>query len=418
MPPAPGLQHEHSNYRIIVLQNFGGMTRSAGAGGGTYHALALMREWSRLGAEVHFVTNSEDANPFDGTEPFFVHRVRSLSSRFAGVRSAIAMRYFVAPLLQWNDLKRIVKSNLHGQKRTCVIASSPTLPDVIGAMRLRSALGLPAVVYVHHLPPSPIWFPSRRGGFLRCFIIWALGQLALALVKICGFMPSLDNPETMSLTGWQFESGTMPDLDFLPPLESSPAAYSTRSLDACCITRLVENKGVLDLLRAWKLVTKALPHARLVIAGAFMRERFQVKTWELLRSLGLQDRVSLLDFISDSEKHNLLAQSRLFVFPSYEEGWSLSVMEAARFGTVPVVYDLPAYDYLGPEAIRVPVGNIPELAEAVLRALQNDEGLRRRAESLTSVTGRYRLSEIATSQLTRIEQYYESVSAPKLQPDC
>jgi glycosyltransferase involved in cell wall biosynthesis len=231
-------------------------------------------------------------------------------------------------------------------------------------------------------------------------------------------MPSLDNPETMSLTGWQFESGTMPDLDFLPPLESSPAAYSTRSLDACCITRLVENKGVLDLLRAWKLVTKALPHARLVIAGAFMRERFQVKTWELLRSLGLQDRVSLLDFISDSEKHNLLAQSRLFVFPSYEEGWSLSVMEAARFGTVPVVYDLPAYDYLGPEAIRVPVGNIPELAEAVLRALQNDEGLRRRAESLTSVTGRYRLSEIATSQLTRIEQYYESVSAPKLQPDC
>jgi glycosyltransferase involved in cell wall biosynthesis len=86
----------------------------------------------------------------------------------------------------------------------------------------------------------------------------------------------------------------------------------------------------------------------------------------LIARLDLTKSVELYDFISESEKAKLLEASVFFLFPSYEEGWSLSVMEAAAHGLVPILYSLSAYDYLGDGAVRVPVGDTDAMANAIV----------------------------------------------------
>ena len=42
-----------------------------------------------------------------------------------------------------------------------------------------------------------------------------------------------------------------------------------------------------------------------------------------------------------------MKSSKLFIFPSYEEGWGISITEAMACGLAVVCYDLKAYDVFG-----------------------------------------------------------------------
>jgi glycosyltransferase involved in cell wall biosynthesis len=248
-----------------------------------------------------------------------------------------------------------------------VIASSPYPSDVVAVLRLRR-LGLAAAVYFHHLNPPPWWHPSRRGSPFRLLANWSFWTLGLAITKIAGFLPALDQPREMQGSGWVFPR-VMPDPGFLtaegePPPRMEPPTYA-----ACFVSRVAPNKGVVDLLRAWRRVVQVHPEAKLVIAGRCYYRGFEARLLRSIRRWGLDGRVEYRGFLPAEEKRDLLLRSQLFILPSYEEGWSLAVMEAAHYGTVPVVYDLPAYAYLGLEEVKVPVGDIGALAERIIGLL-------------------------------------------------
>ncbi|EQD71146.1 glycosyl transferase group 1, partial [mine drainage metagenome] len=84
-----------------------------------------------------------------------------------------------------------------------------------------------------------------------------------------------------------------------------------------------------------------------MIGGDFESDSIERRFRSAVAKEGLTGAITLFGHLSEEAKQDLLSASKLFVFPSYEEGWSLAVMEAAAYGCVPVVYDLPAYDYLG-----------------------------------------------------------------------
>jgi glycosyltransferase involved in cell wall biosynthesis len=93
--------------------------------------------------------------------------------------------------------------------------------------------------------------------------------------------------------------------------------------------RLVPNKGVVELIRAFRLVVDAVPDAQLVIAGD---GRLREKLVALAQQLGIADQVEFKGMVPHKEIAEVINQCDIFVFPSYNEGAPRSVGEAMACG--------------------------------------------------------------------------------------
>ena len=104
-------------------------------------------------------------------------------------------------------------------------------------------------------------------------------------------------------------------------------------------------------------------------------------------SLGLEDRVEFLGYVSEAEKLDLLRRSWLHVLTSPKEGWGIANLEAAACGTPTVASDSPGLrDSVrdGHTGYLVPHGDIGRLADRIgellddadLRSRMGEEGRR------------------------------------------
>jgi glycosyltransferase involved in cell wall biosynthesis len=141
------------------------------------------------------------------------------------------------------------------------------------------------------------------------------------------------------------------------------------------VARLEAGKGLDVLLRA----AAHLPEATFAIAGDGP-ERVVLEA--LARALGVDERVRFLGFRNDVEA--LLAGCDVFVLPSLDEGFPLSVLEAMAACRPVVASDVGGV----PEAIThdetgllVPPGNPDALAAALARLLDDAPTRRRLAIS-------------------------------------
>jgi glycosyltransferase involved in cell wall biosynthesis len=164
------------------------------------------------------------------------------------------------------------------------------------------------------------------------------------------------------------------------PLAPDPAIRARLAGDAgspivLTLARLVPQKGLVDLVRAARLV----PGAIFAIAGdGPERERLETEA----RAAGVEDRVRLLGYRADVA--DLLAACDVFVLPSHFEGLPLAVLEAMAAsrpvvatevgGTVEAIRD-------GETGLLVPPQSPQSLAQAIGRVLQDADLARRLARS-------------------------------------
>jgi phosphatidylinositol alpha-1,6-mannosyltransferase len=100
--------------------------------------------------------------------------------------------------------------------------------------------------------------------------------------------------------------------------------------------RLIEEKGVFDLIEAANRLRSRLPDLTVVVAG---EGPHRAEAERMCRDLGLEDRVFFIGWVARPEVPNLLAALDLFVAPSKTapDGWmeaqGLSVIEAMAVGT-------------------------------------------------------------------------------------
>jgi glycosyltransferase involved in cell wall biosynthesis len=227
-----------------------------------------------------------------------------------------------------------------------------------------------------------------------------LTQAALVITKVCRFVPSIDQVRILSESGWRFSGPVLPDEDFLDRYpDSATIEKPNRSIDACFVSRLSPYKGLFDLVSIWAEVHRRLPAAQMVVGGDFESRAVERRFRIAIEKTGLSGLITLRGHLSDGGKHDLLANSKVFAFPSYEEGWSLAVMEAATYGCVPVVYDLPAYDYLGSAIPRVPPGNVQAFAERLVDLLGDSQKREEIACRLESIPRAYSADLIARDQV-------------------
>ena len=152
--------------------------------------------------------------------------------------------------------------------------------------------------------------------------------------------------------------------------ETHPAMFLPRGSPLAVYTgRLHEGKGLDRLLTAWKMVSARWPLARLWLAGDGPKRAALERQITALRLHGNVLLPGSFDSVED-----FLAAADLFVFPSREEGMSLSLLEAMGAGLPLVASDIPGNRALvenGREGLLVPVDDAEALAAAIERLLED-----------------------------------------------
>lgn len=146
------------------------------------------------------------------------------------------------------------------------------------------------------------------------------------------------------------------------------------------VGRLIEQKGIFDLLNALGQCNGEVPF-HLLVAGAGSEEQaFR----ERMTSLGLQDKITLLGYLSGDRLWQAYQAADMFVFPSWSEGFPTVITEAMNAG-LPIVttHIRGAVDHLkeGVHATFVPPREPARLAAAVRRLLGDAPARQRMAEA-------------------------------------
>ncbi|HEV3176238.1 MAG TPA: glycosyltransferase family 4 protein [Stellaceae bacterium] len=153
---------------------------------------------------------------------------------------------------------------------------------------------------------------------------------------------------------------------------------SARPIAIGFVGRLLADKGVRVLIDAYRrLLARGVP-VRLVLAGVPDPESptsisdAEIKDWLTLSGLTWLGQVS--------DVRQVWAEAHIAVLPSFHEGLPKSLLEAAACARPIVATDIPGCREVaipGRNALLVPVGDAPALADAIER-LARDDDLRRR----------------------------------------
>lgn len=107
------------------------------------------------------------------------------------------------------------------------------------------------------------------------------------------------------------------------------------------IGRLEKRKGVSFLIDAFAILHSHQPTIKLVIAGDGVN---RVKLENQVETLGLEQHVSFLGFVTETQKKKLLHDADLFCSPAlYGESFGIVLLEAMASGLVTVAGNNPGY---------------------------------------------------------------------------
>jgi glycosyltransferase involved in cell wall biosynthesis len=118
-----------------------------------------------------------------------------------------------------------------------------------------------------------------------------------------------------------------------------PAQYSTElsfkhSISLLFLTRVVLEKGIIELIDSYLSLQKETENLKLRIVGADTADTLYVKKY--LHDVDKNNLVEYVGPVSDEQKHKEYLEADIFVFPTYVEDQSYAVMEAMSYG-LPVI---------------------------------------------------------------------------------
>lgn len=113
--------------------------------------------------------------------------------------------------------------------------------------------------------------------------------------------------------------------------------------DLCFMaSRLQIEKGTLDLLNIlYNIKNNFQDNINIVIIGRFLDNRTKQNFYDKSKILRLDNNVKMAGFVSEDEKIEILNSSKIFLYPSRKDIFSISLAEALAYGCPAIVFDLP-----------------------------------------------------------------------------
>lgn len=138
------------------------------------------------------------------------------------------------------------------------------------------------------------------------------------------------------------------------------------------VGRIVKDKGIVELVDAWRAIKSQYANAHLLVVGPF-EQRDAVPDW-VERSLRDDDRVHLVGFVRDTPRY--YEAMDFMVLPSHREGFPNAPMEGAAMGIPCIATDAVGCVDAVVDAVTgliVPVGDAAALASAMRTYLDQPE---------------------------------------------
>lgn len=101
--------------------------------------------------------------------------------------------------------------------------------------------------------------------------------------------------------------------------------------------RLKNYKRIDLAIKSFKKLLKKYPNAKFIITGA---GDIYNSLKNLVNTLGISNSVELKGYVSDKEKWDLMHKSWVFLMPSLNEGWGITIIEAASCGTPAIGFEV------------------------------------------------------------------------------
>ena len=219
--------------------------------------------------------------------------------------------------------------NCNSEKPSFIFAGSDS--QLEKAFELSEKHQAPVVCYFWGYPSQRLLIPA-----FRQFVSPKINMLASCFSVIC----------PIELIAYQLADFGIPanicqpgvDLSLISPMPS------TKTIDIISIGRLEPLKGFDDLIVA---ISQAKFTYTLTIIGEGSQKD---SLYKLAKQLGVS--LVILEGIDDKEKFRLLQKAKLFVCPSYYEGFGLPILEASIVDLEIIARHLPVYTFLYGDSIR------------------------------------------------------------------
>lgn len=153
--------------------------------------------------------------------------------------------------------------------------------------------------------------------------------------------------------------------------------------DASYLGRIDSSKGLDNLLHAWKIVSNKIPSATLVLIGGGP-EKVMERYRKMIENLNLDRNVVMTGFVwRDEEILAILKSSKIFVFPSLNESFGISVAEAMACGLPCIISNIAALiENFSNVAVFINPLDPQDIANKIINLLENErdrESLGRKA---------------------------------------
>jgi glycosyltransferase involved in cell wall biosynthesis len=190
----------------------------------------------------------------------------------------------------------------------------------------------PVLVLVHHVHREQ--WPAVLGPVLGRLGWWLESRLAPRMYRKCRYLTVSEvTRDELALLGVEPARTTV----VRNGLEQPPRTNAERDQEPTIVLvgRLVPHKQVEHAIDAVARLATRWPKLRLEVVGqGWWLENLRRHAAER----DVLDRVTLHGWVSERDKHEIIARSWLHVCPSVKEGWGIAIMEAAAHGVPSIAY--------------------------------------------------------------------------------
>lgn len=167
--------------------------------------------------------------------------------------------------------------------------------------------------------------------------------------------------------------------------------------------RLIYQKGLFDVIYIHKKIVKTV-NIKLKISGKFPREFEKNEFFKLVKKLGMETFIEYAGVLSDEELYTELSRSRLMIYPSHSDSFSISVLQALFLHVPVVAYDIPGLSlYKNFKCVSmVKEFDTESMAEMALNFLNSKENLFDQPELLKFIDNHSSWKYVAESHLSAI----------------
>lgn len=192
-----------------------------------------------------------------------------------------------------------------------------------------------------------------------------------------------------------------------------PEGLNTRPLDKITqkepsptiafVGRLKRNKLPDHALRAFSLIKKSIPNARMWIIGdGYMRKKLEQTS---------DSSTTFFGRVDENLKYELLSRAHLVLVPAVDEGWGLVVTESNAMGTPALAYNVPGLkDSIidGKTGILVRENSPKSLADTVITLLRDQSRLNELSLNALEFSMQFSWDNTADVFDNRIKEIYET----------